>query len=251
MLIDGFTVLAQVLNFVILVLLLKRFLYRPVLRAMAERKQRIEDAMARAKAAEREARRRAEALAAENRALADAKERLLAEAREEVRQWRENALEEVRREADGMRRSREDRLREEREAFLNRLKVQVAGQVVRISEKVLRDLADERLEDRLVAVLADRLLREEADLPVHDLSGEVTLQCGLALTPPRKAALYENVMAVFPRISRLSIEKNPELGLGLRLTAGDRKVEWNLARYLAEFEQGVLTALISSGREQE
>lgn len=251
MLLDGFTVLAQVLNFVILVLLLKRFLYRPVLRVMAERKQRIADAMARAESAEREARRRAEALAAKNQAFADEKERLLAEAREEVRQWRQSALAEVRREADGMRRSWEDRLRGEQAVFLNRLKVQVAGQVVRISEKVLRDLADERLEDRLVAVLADRLLQEEAGLPVHDLSGEVTLQCGFELTPSRKEALYESILAVFPRINRLSIEKNPELGLGLRLTAGDRKVEWNLARYLAEFEQSVLSALLPAGRERE
>ena len=50
---------------------------------------------------------------------------------------------------------------------------------------------------------------------------------------------------------RLSLNLRLSLGLGLRLTAGDRKVEWNLARYLAEFEQGVLTALISSGREKE
>ena len=162
MLVDGFTVLAQVLNFVILLILLKRFLYGPILRAMAERKERIAAAMDQAKAAEKEARKRSKELARERQALIDAKTRLLAEAREDARGWRQNAIEEMKREVDGLRRSWEDRLRQDREVFLNHLKVQVAGQVMRISGKVLSDLADERLENRLVEVLADRLSREKA-----------------------------------------------------------------------------------------
>jgi F-type H+-transporting ATPase subunit b len=41
MLIDWFTVGAQVLNFLILVWLLKRFLYKPILHAIDEREKRI------------------------------------------------------------------------------------------------------------------------------------------------------------------------------------------------------------------
>jgi F-type H+-transporting ATPase subunit b len=41
MLIDWFTVVAQVLNFLILVWLLKRFLYRPILNAIDVREKRI------------------------------------------------------------------------------------------------------------------------------------------------------------------------------------------------------------------
>ena len=41
MLIDWFTVGAQVLNFLILVWLMKRFLYRPILRAIDAREKRI------------------------------------------------------------------------------------------------------------------------------------------------------------------------------------------------------------------
>ena len=41
MLIDWFTVGAQVVNFIILIWLLKRFLYRPILTAIDTREQRI------------------------------------------------------------------------------------------------------------------------------------------------------------------------------------------------------------------
>jgi F-type H+-transporting ATPase subunit b len=41
MLIDWFTVVAQIINFLILVYLLKRFLYKPILNAIDEREKRI------------------------------------------------------------------------------------------------------------------------------------------------------------------------------------------------------------------
>ncbi|HQU90423.1 MAG TPA: F0F1 ATP synthase subunit B, partial [Denitromonas sp.] len=50
MLIDWFTVVAQLLNFLILVWLLKRFLYQPVLDAIDAREQRIAKELAQADA---------------------------------------------------------------------------------------------------------------------------------------------------------------------------------------------------------
>jgi F-type H+-transporting ATPase subunit b len=41
MLIDWFTVAAQVLNFVILVWLMKRFLYKPILHSIDEREKQV------------------------------------------------------------------------------------------------------------------------------------------------------------------------------------------------------------------
>ncbi|HMR03616.1 MAG TPA: F0F1 ATP synthase subunit B, partial [Candidatus Competibacter phosphatis] len=48
--IDWFTVAAQIVNFLLLVWLLKRFLYRPVLDAMAARQQKIAAALEEAQA---------------------------------------------------------------------------------------------------------------------------------------------------------------------------------------------------------
>ena len=48
MLIDWFTVGAQVLNFLILIWLLKRFLYKPILHAIDEREERIATELANA-----------------------------------------------------------------------------------------------------------------------------------------------------------------------------------------------------------
>jgi len=56
--INWFTVIAQIINFFILVWLLKRFLYKPILKAIDEREKKIasqlEDANAKEEKAEKE-----------------------------------------------------------------------------------------------------------------------------------------------------------------------------------------------------
>jgi F-type H+-transporting ATPase subunit b len=59
MLIDWFTVGAQVLNFLILVWLMKRFLYKPILNAIDAREKRIAKELADADATRAEAQRSA------------------------------------------------------------------------------------------------------------------------------------------------------------------------------------------------
>ena len=69
MLIDWFTVGAQALNFIILVWLLKRFLYKPILNAVDAREQRIAAELADADAKRAEAKKERDELVAAEDAL--------------------------------------------------------------------------------------------------------------------------------------------------------------------------------------
>ena len=66
MLIDWFTVGAQVLNFLILVWLMKRFLYQPILDAIDAREQRIATELANAAAKQAEAQQERDAFQRKN-----------------------------------------------------------------------------------------------------------------------------------------------------------------------------------------
>ena len=72
MLIDWFTVGAQALNFVILVWLMKRFLYQPILDAIDAREQRIAAELADAAARKAEAARERDRVPAQERSLRSA-----------------------------------------------------------------------------------------------------------------------------------------------------------------------------------
>ena len=69
MAIDWFTIGAQILNFLVLVWLLKRFLYQPVLDAIDKREKRIAATLADAAASKAQAAKERDALQAKNDAF--------------------------------------------------------------------------------------------------------------------------------------------------------------------------------------
>ena len=91
MLIDWFTVAAQIANFAILVWLLKRFLYRPVLDAMAAREKRVRETVAAADRQKAAAEEEANRLREQQDAFARQKEDLLEKARRSIRHARRTA----------------------------------------------------------------------------------------------------------------------------------------------------------------
>ena len=105
MLIDPFTVLMQVINFIILIFLLKRFLYKPVLKVMEEREKKIAAQIKEAEKAKNEAVNRAEALGEEKKAFNSAKKKLHSDAVAEVEKWKGTAMEQVRRDISATKKS--------------------------------------------------------------------------------------------------------------------------------------------------
>jgi len=96
MLIDWFTVVAQAVNFLILVWLLKRFLYRPVLAAIDAREQKIATQLAQATQREAQAQTEREEFQRRNETLAREREAILRKASDAVDAERQTLLEAAR-----------------------------------------------------------------------------------------------------------------------------------------------------------
>ena len=90
MLIDWFTVGAQVVNFLILVWLLKRFLYRPILDAIDAREKRIARELADADATKAEAQKERDEFRHKNEAFEQQRTALMNKAAEEARKRNPN-----------------------------------------------------------------------------------------------------------------------------------------------------------------
>ncbi|MFC1823502.1 F0F1 ATP synthase subunit B [Thermodesulfobacteriota bacterium] len=243
MLINWFTVFAQIINFIILVFLLKRFLYGPIIRAMEQREKKIAAAMERAEKAEKEARLHSAELAKEKQDFAAAKERLLAEARQEIETWRESTLGSAREEIERMRQTWVDALNQEKQVFLNTLKTRIVDQVVLISRKALQDLANGKLEKQVIKVFIQHMENEENRSQLKDLSVAISVKSGFQLDDEDSGRLREQLAQWFPQSKTLEFELAEELGIGIQVLAGDRKVEWNLSNYLDDLEQEILTGL--------
>ena len=82
--IDWFTVAAQVVNFLILVWLLKRFLYKPILDAIDAREKRVAKRLADADSKQAEANQEHDAFQRKNEAFDRERDGLLSEAKDQV-----------------------------------------------------------------------------------------------------------------------------------------------------------------------
>jgi F-type H+-transporting ATPase subunit b len=248
-LINWFTVFAQIINFLILIWLLKRFLYGPIIKAMEERERKIAGAMEQAAKAEEQAKLRSDELARDKQALTDAREGLMAKAKEEVREWRERAMDDVRNELEKLRHTWMDGLNRDKEIFLVKLKRHVASQVVLIGEKVLRDLAGEGLEKQIISVFLRNLSQEDERLKFKSVSTDVHVQSGFELNDELSDELRRQLAKSFSQARSFQFEVANDLGIGIQVKANNLKVAWNLTKYLEDLEKEILVELFEHGRE--
>jgi F-type H+-transporting ATPase subunit b len=248
-LINWFTVFAQIINFLILIWLLKRFLYGPIIKAMEEREGKIAGVMEQARKSEEDAKLHSVELAREKQALTDAREGLMAKAKEEVREWRERAMDDVRHELEKSRHTWMDGLNRDKQVFLVKLKKHVASQVVLIGEKVLRDLASEGLERQIIAVFLKNLSLEEEGSKFKSVSTDVHVQSGFELNDELSDELRRQLAKRFPQARSFQFEVATDLGIGIQVKANHLKVGWNLTKYLEDLEKEILVELFENGRE--
>ena len=236
MLINWFTVLAQIVNFLILIYLLKRFLFKPILGAMAEREKKMVDVLNRAEAAEEKAKNRARELEAEKTAFEQEREKLMAGTRVQVEKWREETTEAVRNEVKALRNAWVADMNRERQAFLDGLKQRMVEQVMHMGEKVLRDLADQRLNRQVLQVFLEKVA-EKSDMPsMRAAKGEVLVQSGIPLEAEDEETLRAGLGGRFTAKTKIRVESVPKLGFGIQLLVGDQKTAWHLADYLQDLE---------------
>ena len=157
MLIDWFTVGAQLLNFIILVWLMKRFLYQPVLDAIAAREQKIAAQLADAAATKAEAHQQQDEFRQKNQAFDEQRAELLRQARDAANAERERLQLEAREAADAASAQHAKALLTDAQHLHAEIARQTQQQVFDISRRVLGDLAGVSLEQRVCEVFIQRL----------------------------------------------------------------------------------------------
>jgi F-type H+-transporting ATPase subunit b len=244
MLFDWTTVIFQIINFLILIALLKRFLYGPIIRAMDEREKKIAQRLAQAARAEKEAAEHASHLALDQEEFADNRVIMQQEARLEIDTWKNESIEKLKSEIVNQKKNWQKSLEEEKEAFLQKLKISISQQVFQVARRAFTDLADEQLEIRLIDTFLEKIDQELATIEKQKIVHEtVRIISGFPLQQNEKDRLQQGLTSFFPQQEKFHFQEEPELGFGLRLLAGNHKWEWNLNRYMLDLEDEILKTM--------
>jgi len=245
MLIDWFTVGAQILNFLILVGLLKHFLYKPILDAIDAREKRIAAELADADAKRTEAQRERDDFQKKNEAIDGQRSALLANTADEAKAERERMFDSARKEAELLRAKQETALRNDRLRLAGEITRLARDEVFAITRKALADLATTSLEERMGEVFTRRLremngkAKEALSGAMKAASGPVLVRSAFDLGAEQRAQIQNALNEDFSADVKVRFEVAPGAICGIEMTANGQKVGWSIAEYLALLEQKV------------
>ena len=245
MLIDWFTVGAQALNFIILVWLLKRFLYKPILNAVDAREKRIAAELADADAKEAEAQKERNEFQHKNEEFDRQRAALLSKATDEAKAERQRLFDDARTAADALSAKRQETLRSDADNLNQAIRRRTQQEVFAIARKALTDLATTSLEERMVEVFIRRLRSIDAKAKeglaeaLKTASEPALVRSAFDLPAEQRATIQKALNETFSAEVRVRFETMRDLVSGIELTTNGQKVAWSIADYLASLEKGV------------
>ena len=249
MLIDWFTVGAQALNFLILVWLMKRFLYKPILHAIDEREKRVATELANADKKKAEAQKESDEFKHKNEEFDQQRAALLSKATDEAKAERQRLLDEARKAADALSAKRQETLRNDAHNLNQAIARRTQQEVFAIARKALTDLATTSLEERLGEMFTRRLremdghAKEGLGKALKTASDPALVRSAFDLPAEQRAAIQNALNETFSAEIHIRFETAPDLISGIELTTNGQKVAWSIADYLVSLEKGVYELL--------
>ncbi len=245
MLIDWFTVVAQALNFLILVWLMKRYLYKPILHAIDEREKRVADELANADSKKAEAQEEHDEFQRKNTEFDQKRAALLSKATSEAETERQRLLEEARKAAADLSAKHQQALKSEERSLHQAIARRTQQEVFAITRKALADLATASLEERMGEVFTRRL-REMNEKAKEDLgealkaaSEPAIVRSTFDMPADQRAAVQNALNETFSADIRIRFETAPDQISGIELSTNGQKVAWSIGDYLASLEKSV------------
>lgn len=237
--IDWFTFAAQIINFLILLLLLRQFLYGPILSVMHKREQHVRDKLEAAKRSQQEAGDKALRYQQQLEELDRERERMVREAREQAERKKSALLEQYRKETEAIRARWLQTIEQEKAAYYEELYRQTGQRIMQIVAKIIDDVADSELEAAAVRHFLSQMQETEAAewsrATVSALQygeGQVMVVSSFVLSPEQKQQIEAALNSLIGREVRCGYEQSEGLGFGIEIRMGGWKMGWNALKYL-------------------
>jgi F-type H+-transporting ATPase subunit b len=243
MLIDWFTVGAQALNFLILIWLMQRFLYTPILQAIDAREKRIAAELADADAKKAEAQKERDEFQHKNEEFEKERAGLLNKAINEAQAERQRLFDEARTSADSLRAKRQEALRTEQRSLNEKIIRWTQKEVFAITRKTLVDLAGASLEARMCEIFAQRLravtgtIKDQLATALKNSTNSATVRSAFDLPSEQHAEIQQAINETFSADIHIQFETAPDVVSGIEFSTNGQKVAWSIADYLATLEK--------------
>lgn len=243
--INWFTVIAQVINFLVLVWLLKKFLYKPILNAIDEREKKIaaqikdaDDKKAAAIKEQDDFKKKNEDFDQQKKGLMD---KVVADSNTE----RDKLLEAAKNDANTLRSNLEKSAKENQENQNEAIAQKTQKQVFDITRKALTDIASISLEEQSANTFIKRL-NESKDVEKKQFidafksnGNAILVRSAFDLPEKQREEINNAVDTILGTKTQLQFKTTPELISGIELTTNGYKLAWSFSEYLNSLEKNI------------
>ena len=263
MLIDWFTVLAQALNFIILVWLMKHFLYRPILSAIDSREKTIAKQIIDADKITKDVNAEKIQFNLKNQAFDKERAAILKKTTEDAHSEAVKINTDAKKTVADTIAKGKVALLSQQQNFSQMLSKRTEEEVLNLTRKVLKDLADATLEERMVNIFIKNLREMPKEKWIQLKNGikspnqQIAIRSSFQLSTDQRdlieAAIKENVNDTV----QFNFEISERLVSGIELTTNGQKISWNIGDYINLIEKNlgvdsnqILTAPVETEKSQ-
>ncbi len=240
--INPIILLSQIVNFVALAFLLRRFAYKPLLDLLDKRRERIEKGLEDAHVA-KEARANAEN---ERQKILEAArteaQSILAEANRRGDAQVAQVLEQAREQAQRILEDARDEVQAERDRMLGQMRGHIAALSIAAAGQIIDEKLDERRQRQLVSEFFSGLQGGQVKLAdrLYELHGERAVVISALPLSESDQSVYRSALQT--QLGQVTVEfrTNPELLGGVVLQVGDVVVDGSMAGKLAKLQRNII-----------
>lgn len=243
--INWFTVVAQIINFLVLVWLMKRYLYQPILQAIDEREKKIAGDISDAKSKMAEAKREQDEFQEKNDAFDRHKRKLMDQATLEAKDELQKLLEDVKKEAAAVKQKLEDASKELQKNLSNEISQKTQNEVFSITKKVLSELASTNLEEQSVHVFINKIKaitgkdKKQFIDAFHGDSSPILIKSAFDLPDKEQKNIKMAIAGILGEESNYVFKTDAKMITGIELVAKSYKLSWSLAAYVNSLEKNI------------
>ena len=244
--VDLLTLVAQIINLLILIWLLKRFLYKPVLNMLKERQALIDNEIDRARQAKQNAIAE-EAKYQEKVAAFDAdRDKMFAQMQSEVDSLREKLTIEAKEDVSRLRQTWKNELEQEKQAFDISIQNAIVKNFKLFASDALSDMAGVELDALVFEKFKEQIQKmDQTQLNQFIQSAlsakQIVVTTDSRLDVPTRESLKDFLFSTFKLDEKIKclFKVDANLICGIQVQSEEQIISWNLQNYLESFENNM------------
>ena len=247
--INWFTVIAQIINFLLLVWLLKKFLYKPVLDAIDAREKKIVARLEDAKSKKEAAKKEQDEFAEKNKQFDAQKKDLMDKTMADIKVQKNKLLEDAGKEVDALHAKQQKAIVDMQQNLKKTIAQQTQKEVFGISRKTLKDLSGVDLEEQAAKLFISRLqqLKDEEKQQFIDafksVAKPILIQSAFELQEKQQTEIKKVVDEILGEQTAIEFRAAPEIIGGIELNANGYKLSWSISAYLDSLQNSLSNTL--------